>query len=170
MAAGMIKRAQQEADNSSGMVMVALLVLQLLIVPVLGWVGYTLWDIRDRISTTQQATAVLETRALGEHERYERKLDDHEQRLRSLERRSISSLGEYLAEASRIARYLAAPVPLRCGVHADAEQQQAEYQIAWIHWLTGCTHDHQDQGNQIDHQYDGLRQAHGISPLGLRLN
>lgn len=86
MAVAMIDKVEQSVEGYYGVMMAALVILQLLIVPVLGWVGTTLWDIRDRINETSEATAILESSARQDHQRYERRHSDFEERIRALER------------------------------------------------------------------------------------
>lgn len=83
---GMVKDINEKAEHNSGALSAAILILQMIILPTQGWVGLTLWDMRDRLSRAQEAGSVMETRAVAEHERFDRALADHEDRIRELEK------------------------------------------------------------------------------------
>lgn len=63
-----------------------LLLLQFIILPVLGWIGITLWGLKEQISAATRATAVLDKHVSGRLGTLEDKVADHEQRIRYLER------------------------------------------------------------------------------------
>lgn len=112
MADGKIEKAKAKAESNSGGVLFALLVLQLLIIPMQGWVGTTLWQMSGAIAETQKAASNWEARAVGDHERYEHRLEDHEQRLRRLEYRDTSMLS-VLPEPPVYLAYVARPPAAR---------------------------------------------------------
>ena len=62
-----------------------LLVLQLVILPVQGWIGITLWRLREQISLSSQTTAVLDGHVTESNRQFRTMLQDHETRIRMLE-------------------------------------------------------------------------------------
>ncbi|MEQ9133311.1 MAG: hypothetical protein RLO11_13090 [Salinisphaeraceae bacterium] len=81
----MIDKVEEKVSDRQGSLMAVILVLELMIFPVLGWIGLTLWGLNDRIASTAETSAVISQQQTLQYEYVEQRLGDHESRIRRLE-------------------------------------------------------------------------------------
>lgn len=82
----MIDKVEEKVGDRQGALMAVILVLELMIFPVLGWIGLTLWGLNDRIAQTAETSAVISQQQALQYDYVERRLGDHESRIRRLEK------------------------------------------------------------------------------------